>query len=239
MKSKVGFLSSLISKYGSVTVSLATLILSIAFISWFSIRQINWMQSQFNLLQEDNHTEMVEIIQRTVDDAVKDALNDRDREHNEQSLARLEMSPRINTEIKRYLLEIDCDHISVCEYHNGYQNITTSLPFCRYSITYEASRSGYRHIASDFQSMPVSPILTMCELNTVTHFKTDEVKELDDYIYYYMTHDHVKEIYLCPIMHEGRPCGVLICANFTNRNSNVEKIKQLSKDIAVALYNAQ
>lgn len=237
MSTNIGVISRLINRYGNTTVSFATLILAIVFILWFTTHQMNWMQKQFSKLQEDNHTEMVDVIQRTVDDAVNEALNDRDKRHNEQSLARLEMSPRINTEIKKYLIDIDCDHISVCEYHNGYQNITTSLPFCRYSITYEAGRSGYRHIAADFQSMPVSPILTMCELNTVTHFNTDDTRDLDDYIYYYMTHEGVKEIYLCPIMHEGKPCGVLICANFKHHNSDVDKIKQLSKDIAVFLYN--
>ena len=126
MKTKIGFLSNLISKHGSTTVSFATLIITIIFVLWFTTYQMNWMQKQFTKLQEENHVEMVEAIHRTVDESVKCALEERDREHNEQSLARLEMSPRINTELKKYLIDIDCDHISVCEYHNGYQNITTT-----------------------------------------------------------------------------------------------------------------
>ena len=235
-KTQVGFVSALVDKYGSVTVSIATLIIAIVFCLWFTTRQMNWMQRQFETAQQQTHTEMVQIIKSTVDESVTYALNERDREHNEQSMLRLENSPRVNAELKKFLVDIDCDHISICEYHNGYQNIITSLPFCRYSVTYEASRAGHRYVSSDFQSASISPILTMCEPGQVLHLSTQDVKEYDDYIYYYMNQDGVKEIYLCPIMSDGKPCGVIICANYRVRESNQEKIKQLSRDIAVYLH---
>lgn len=234
-KTQVGFVSALVDKYGSVTVSIATLIIAIVFCMWFTTRQMNWMQNQFEQVQQQNYTEIVTTIQSTVDESVRCALDERDLDHNNRAMKRIEMSPRINADLKRGLVEIGCDDLLVCEFHNGYTNIATNLPFCRYSVTYEAVRTGVTQIAQDFQSVPISPFLTMTEPGKVSYFRTSDVKEIDGYIYYFMDREKAKELYGCPIMHNGRQCGVLVAINTREHDTDQDMLKQLAEDIALYL----
>lgn len=234
-KTQVGFVSALVDKYGSVTVSIATLIIAIVFTMWFTTRQMNWMQKQFEEAQRRNYAEMVTTIETTVSEQVKNALDDRDDDHNARAMKRIQLSPRINADLKRGLIEIGCDDLMVAEYHNGYTNIATNLPFCRYSVTYEAVRSGVTAVAQDFQSISISPLLTMTEPGKVSYFKTSDVKDVDGYIYYFLERERVKELYGCPIMHNGKPCGVLVAINIREHDTDQERLKQLANDIALYL----
>ena len=234
-KTQVGFISALIDKHGPMTVSLATLIIAILFCMFFTTRQMNWMQKQFEIAQEKTYAEMVEKIETTVDESVKCALDDRDLDHNNRAMKRIQMAPRINADLKRGLVEIGCDDLMVCEYHNGYTNIATNLPFCRYSCTYEAVRSGVTAVAQDFQSISISPLLTMTEPGKVSYFKTSDVKDVDGYIYYFLNREKVKELYGVPIMHDGRPCGVLVAINIHDHNTDQEALKNLANDLALYL----
>lgn len=234
-KTQVGFVSALVDKYGSVTVSIATLIIAIIFTMWFTTRQMSWMQNQFEGMQKKTYTEMVDRMQTTVDDAVRCALDERDDDHKERAMKRIQLSPRINADLKRGLVEIGCDDLMVCEYHNGYTNIATNLPFCRYSCTYEVVRSGVTTVAQDFQSISISPLLTMTEPGKVSYFKTSDVKDVDGYIYYFLEREKVRELYGVPIMHDGRPCGVLVAINIKEHETDQEKLKELAGDIALYL----
>jgi hypothetical protein len=232
---KIGFVSALIERYGSTTVSVATLIIAIVFCMWFTTRQMNWMQSQFESAQEKNYTEIVSTIQSTVDESVRCALDERDSDHNDRAMKRIQLSPRINADLKRGLVEVGCDDLLVCEFHNGYTNIATNLPFCRYSVTYEAVRTGVAQVAQEFQSIPISPLLTMTEPGKVSYFKTSDVKDIDGYIYYFMDRERVRDLYGCPIMHNGKPCGVLVAINTKEHDTDQEKLKKLAGDIALYL----
>lgn len=232
---KIGFVSALIERYGSTTVSVATLIIAIVFCMWFTTRQMNWMQSQFESSQEKNYTEIVSTIQNTVDESVRSALDERDSDHNDRAMKRIQLSPRINADLKRGLVEIGCDDLMVCEFHNGYTNIATNLPFCRYSVTYEAVRTGVTQVSQEFQSIPISPFLTMTEPGKVSYFKTSDVKDIDGYIYYFMDREKVRDLYGCPIMHNGKQCGVLVAINTKEHETDQEKLKKLAGEIALYL----
>lgn len=234
-KTQVGFLSSLIDKYGSMTVSVATLIIAIIFCMWFTTRQMNWMQEQFENSQQKSYTEIVETIHSTVNEAVQCALEERDDDHNERAMKRIQLAPRVNADLKRGLVEVGCDDLLVCEFHNGYTNIATNLPFCRYSVTYEAVRSGFTSISQEFQSISISPFLTMTEPGKVSYFKTSDVKDIDSYVYYFMEREHVKDLYGCPITHNGKSCGVLVAINIKDHDTDQERLKELAGEIALYL----
>jgi hypothetical protein len=231
-KTQVGFVSALVDKYGSVTVSIATLIIAIVFCMWFTTRQVNWMQNQFERMQEKNNIELVETIQTTVDDAVKCALDQRDYDHNQRAMRRIAIGPRVQAEIKRGLVDIGCDDILVCEYHNGYTNIATSLPFCRYSVTYEAVRPGFTQIANDFQGLSISPLITMCEPGKVSCFTKNQIKDIDSYIYYFVEREKVRELWGCPIVYKGVQCGVVVAITIQNHNVNQDKLLELSNELS-------
>jgi hypothetical protein len=235
-KTRVGFVSALVDKYGSVTVSIATLVIAIIFCMWFTTKQMNWMQHQFEKAQERNNIEMVQLIQSTVDESVKSALDQRDEDHNERARKRISIAPRVNADLKRGLVEIGTDDIMICEYHNGYTNIATNLPFCKYSVTYEVVRPGVTQVSQEFQGMSISPLITMLEPGKVSYFTREDTKDVDSYIYYFMTREKAREMYACPIVVDGNVCGVLVCVNVKNYNTDQQKIMKLSQEISTYLH---
>ncbi len=238
-KTQVGFVSALISKYGSVTVSIATLIIAILFSLFFTTSQMRWMQKQFEAAQEKNNTELVETIQSTVDDAVKCALDQRDIDHNQRAMRRIAIGPRVQADMKRGLVDIGCDDILVCEYHNGYTNLATNLPFCRYSVTYEVVRPGFTQIANDFQSLSISPLITMCEPGKVSCFTKDDIKDIDSYIYYFVEREKVRELWACPIMYKGVQCGVVVAITIQNHTVNQDNLLKLSNELSQYLQTTE
>lgn len=233
----VGGVTRLVDKHGPVAVSIATLVIAIIFTLWFTTRQMNWMQKQFENIQQRNNTEMMDMIQTTVDESVKCALDQRDDDHNQRAMRRLSLAPRINADLKRGLVEIGTDDIIICEYHNGYTNIATNLPFCRYSATYEVVRPGITQVAQDFQSMSISPLITMCEPGKVTYFTTEDTKYVDGYIYYFMCREKAREMYACPIMINGSVCGILVCINVKRHDTDQHEIMRLSQEISTYLHS--
>ena len=238
-KTQVGFVSALISKHGPVTVSIATLIIAILFCMWFTTSQMRWMQKQFEAAQEKNNIELVETIQSTVDDAVTSALDQRDIDHNQRAMHRIAIGPRVQADMKRGLVDIGCDDILVCEYHNGNTNLATNLPFCRYSVTYEAVRPGFTQIANDFQSLSLSPLITMCEPGKVSCFTKDQIKDIDSYIYYFVEREHVRELWACPIMYKGVQCGVVVAITIREHTVNQEKLIELSNELSQYLQSTE
>jgi hypothetical protein len=228
----VGGVTRLVDKYGPMAVSIATLVIAIVFCLWFTTSQIKWMQKQV----ENRQTEIVQVIQTTVKEEVKVALDQREEEHNKNAARRIELGPRINADLKKALVEVGCDDIIVCEYHNGYTNIATNLPFCRYSVTYEAARIGFTQIAADFQSLSISPLITMLEPGKVSVFTQQDAKDLDGYIYYFMNRELVKELYACPIMYNGTPCGVVVAIVIKDHEVNQDKLVQLAKEMSTYLH---
>lgn len=228
----VGGVTRLVDKYGSTAVSIAVLIIAILFTLWFTTRQMNWMQKQFETMQEKNNIELVETIQSTVDDAVKTALDQRDHDHNQRAMRRIAIGPRVQADMKRGLVDIGCDDILVCEYHNGYTNLATNLPFCRYSVTYEVVRPGFTQIANEFQSISLSPLITMCEPGKVSRFTKNEIKDIDSYIYYFVDREKVRELWGCPIMYNGVQCGVVVAITIQNHKVNQKKLMELSNELS-------
>lgn len=228
----VGGVTRLVDRYGSTAVSIAVLIIAILFTLWFTTRQMNWMQKQFEAMQEKNNIELVETIQSTVDDAVKTALDQRDIDHNQRAMRRISIGPRVQADMKRGLVDIGCDDILVCEYHNGYTNLATNLPFCRYSVTYEAVRPGFTQIANDFQSLSISPLITMCEPGKVSCFTKNEIKDIDSYIYYFVEREHVRELWACPIVYKGVQCGVVVAITIQNHNVNQDNLLKLANELS-------
>lgn len=228
----VGGVTRLVDRYGSTAVSIAVLIIAILFTLWFTTRQMNWMQKQFEAMQEKNNIELVETIQSTVDEAVKTALDQRDKDHNQRAMRRISIGPRVQADMKRGLVDIGCDDILVCEYHNGYTNLATNLPFCRYSVTYEAVRPGFTQIANDFQSLSISPLITMCEPGKVSCFTKSQIKDIDSYIYYFVEREHVRELWACPIVYKGVQCGVVVAITIQNHNVNQDNLLKLANELS-------
>lgn len=235
----VGGMTRLVVKYGSTAVSIAVLIIAILFTLWFTTRQMNWMQKQFESMQEKNNIELVETIQTTVDEAVKTALDQRDIDHNQRAMRRIAIGPRVQADMKRGLVDIGCDDILVCEYHNGYTNLATNLPFCRYSVTYEAVRPGFTQIANDFQSLSISPLITMCEPGKVSCFTKSQIKDIDSYIYYFVEREHVRELWACPIVYKGVQCGVVVAIVIQNHTVNQDKLLELSNELSQYLQTTE
>ena len=235
----VGGVTRLVDRYGSTAVSIAVLVIAILFTLCFTTHQMNWMQRQFEKMQEKNNIELVETIQATVDDAVKCALDQRDFDHNQRAMRRISIGPRIQADMKRGLVEIGCDDLLVCEYHNGYTNIATNLPFCRYSVTYEAIRPGFTQIANDFQSISLSPLITMCEPGKVSCFTKAQIKDIDSYIYYFVDREKVRELWACPIVYKGVQCGVIVAITIQNHTVNQEKLIELANEISQYLQTTE
>lgn len=228
----VGGVTRLVDRYGSTAVSIAVLIIAILFTLWFTTHQMNWMQKQFEKMQEKNNIELVETIQTTVDDAVKCALDQRDFDHNQRAMRRIEIGPRVQADMKRGLVDIGCDDILVCEYHNGYTNLATNLPFCRYSVTYETVRPGFTQIANDFQSLSISPLITMCEPGKVSCFTKDQIKDIDSYIYYFVEREKVRELWACPIVYKGVQCGVVVAITIKDHTVNQDNLLKLANELS-------
>lgn len=221
-----------IRENGKETILFLMLVFTFTFTMYMSYTHNQQLESYYeNTIREydkEMHDKLYDIL-----DEYETSKQDR---HSELYMRRMEFSPQINAELRQYLNIINTDHIVVAEYHNGYTSISTMIPFCKYSVTYETHRPSYNNVSTMFQSMNVTPLLYTADMSTVTSYTTDEIRDYDEFLYMYFNSVGIKRIYYRTISFAGHPCGFIVCANYSlDKISNESEIAKLAKQMEAYL----
>lgn len=220
-----------IQKHGHTTILSLIILFLIGYSMYTNDRFVRQSAEHFEYFKEreqkyneDMYNKMYELLMKYD--------SDKQDEHEKLYTRRMEISPQINAELRQYLAKINTDHIVVAEYHNGYTSISTSIPFCKYSITYESHDLSHSSVQSMFQAVNISPLLYTADLNTVTSYKTSEIEKLDEFLYTYFKVLGIEKIYYKTLTFEGKACGFVVCANYdSEKNCDLEEIIRLSKGL--------
>ena len=121
----------LINKYGLKKIFQALLLIVACFISFLFI----------DAIREEN--------------IIKSIITTNDELHNEASLVRKEIDPKINKTLTRMLYSMDADRVGVLEMHNGKEN-PTSLPFLYCDMTYEETKENINYVSEEYENLNMS-----------------------------------------------------------------------------------
>lgn len=217
---------------GKETILFLMLVFTFTFTMYMSYTHNQQLESYYEntIRKYDNemHDKLYDIL-----DEYETSKQDR---HSELYMRRMEFSPQINAELRQYLDVINTDHIVVAEYHNGYTSISTMIPFCKYSVTYETHRPSYKNVGMTFQSMRVTPLLYTADMTSVSSYTTEEIRDYDEFLYMYFTSIGIKRIYYRTISFAGNPCGFIVCANYSlDKVSNEGELNKLAKQMEAYL----
>lgn len=220
-----------IQKHGHTTILSLIILFLIGYSMYTNDRFVRQSAEQFEYFKERDARSQEVIYEKMYELLMKyDA--DKQNEHEKLYTRRMEYSPQINAELRQYLPKINTDHIVVAEYHNGYTSISTSIPFCKYSITYESHDLHHSSVQSMFQSVNISPLLYTADLNTVTSYRTNEIDKLDEFLYTYFKVLGIERIYYKTLTFEGKACGFVVCANYDSEKiCDIDEIIHLSKEL--------
>lgn len=221
-----------IRENGKETILFLMLVFTFAYTMYMSYKHNQQLESYYeNVI----HTHDAEVYEKLYDILEEHETTKQDR-HSELYMRRMEYSPQINAELRQYLDIINTDHIVVAEYHNGYTSISTMIPFCKYSITYETHKPSYNNVSTMFQSTNITPLLYTADMSTVTTYTTEEIQDYDEFLYMYFKTVGIERIYYRTISFAGNPCGFIVCANYSlDKISNENEIVKLAKEMETYL----
>jgi len=81
----------------------------------------------------------------------KASVNEIKKTHDELITRRMKVSPKIYDILKDLLIDLDADRVSVCEMHNGTNNLS-GLPFLFADMAYEVDAHGVEDISDEYKN---------------------------------------------------------------------------------------
>lgn len=126
--------------------------------------------------------------------------------------------------MNEFLNKIDCDYMFLIEYHNGSENITTGIQFCRFNISVEVMRDKFSYIPIEkFNDDMVTryDILLSNELNKnrVCVYSKNEFNKVDKYLAHQLNFIDAQSYAIANLKDEdGIIFGSLLCVT-TKENS--------------------
>lgn len=168
-----------------------------------------------------------------------------DRGHDVRMMHGIKKGPLVQSELRKKLPEIQCDHIFVAEFHNGTKSIT-GIPYVKLDIIFE-------HITPKFhandclltrlyeneyvQTHDQLPGL-LFQNNTII-YTIDEISEIDEQLYLRMKSRNINVIALSLFYNKkNRPAGFVGCFNFESNKNNIktDELIKCTKEIE-NIYN--
>lgn len=161
-----------------------------------------------------------------------------DQQHLSNFSFRMSNNPVVKKLLNEYRKTLDCDQIIICEYHNGFSNISTSIPFCKFSCTYEVVSDPSCQMSDFFQGINISNynsiddmVSNMYLIKNIEYFKNN-----DNNLYIYLKNKGVKMVGMCEIGYVSHR-GFIIVLNYSNKSIDVNKLLNLSREIDSLLVN--
>ena len=183
--------------------------------------------------QQDNYKTILE-------QTIRQVHTSENQEHLENFNARMKNNSLIKNVISSYKKEMNCDQIIICEYHNGFTNISTGVPFCKFSCTYEVVDNVEHQITDFFQGINISNYSSIDEMiNNVYLIKNIEYfKEHDNNLYVYLKNKGVKQVGMCEVDYT-KHTGFVAVLNYSEKSINPALLLNLSRDIDKLLKNCK
>jgi hypothetical protein len=87
-----------------------------------------------------------QIVPQTVEQSIDESYEKKELNHQEMLIHSNDMYSEVKQKLRTTLKDLGCQYIYLIEYHNGSENIATSIPFRKFDVTIDICESGVPYI---------------------------------------------------------------------------------------------
>lgn len=176
-----------------------------------------------------------DILPLLIQQAVKEAHDNANEEHSKRFETRNKRAPEINRLIEGARTSFGADNIIIFEYHNGYTNINTGVPFGKFSATYESFGENAHPRSLDFQNCNISsvPVVNSLQDHAYIEMSIEELHKHDRMLHYYLSDIGVKTVVIAEIAQLGKQVGfVSILFKDSSKRPNPGSVIKLTNNLS-------
>ncbi len=217
---KVGQLYKELGKVGFIICIISVLFLGAGYLFY---NMLNQMMTQNQMVLETFIKNQLENTQKEQTDS-----------HRKKFINQLNVIPSVTMTLENFCQVTNSDHVIIAEYHNSVENITTMVPFCKFTSTYEIiNKDGVRPLRNVFQNVNISNYKSIYRLvhRYYESYTIDELEKIDKLLYYQMKEQGAKNVVLCSLEHNQIPWGFVIIIQYTNKKVDVNQVMSLTNEI--------
>ena len=134
-------------------------------------------------IKDKNNNKLVESVVNTLETTRKQNINKQIKEHNNLIEKRFYASPIIRSELKDLIIKLGATRASICEMHNGTNNLA-GIPFLYLDMTYEEISPKVDYVIDNFKNFNLAkyPFITSHIKDMYWSGSIDDLKKEDPYL---------------------------------------------------------
>lgn len=180
------------------------------------------------------------------EEVITTVLDERDETKKEQHKASFNEARQRYTEAKKilktYLEPTRSDYIFYIEYHNGTENVSSGVPFCKFDVTLEVANLEKQYVPLNKFKDDIVSRYDILELNydsDVHLYKIEQIKTLDRYLYYQLQYIDATNVAMINLFHGGYDeiMGTLMFVSVSGNTLVNNKIYKCARDMENVFKN--
>lgn len=182
----------------------------------------------YNMLEN-----MMKQNQLVLETYIKNAQKEETVKHQRKFMKQLNAIPSMTLLLENFAQAADVDHIVISEYHNSIENITTLVPFCKFTSTYEIMNGEWKPMRNEFQNANISNYKSIAQLvhRYYEAYDIEQLKSKDKLLYYQLAEHNAKKVVLCSLEYNNVPWGFIIIIQYSNKYIDVNSVLTLTNEI--------
>ena len=180
------------------------------------------------------------------EEVITTVLDERDETKKEQHKASFNEARQRYTDAKKilktYLEPTRSDYIFYIEYHNGTENVSSEVPFCKFDVTLEVANLEKQYVPLNKFKDDIVSRYDILELNydSDAHLYTiEQIKTLDRYFYYQLQYIDATNVAMVNLFNGGYDeiMGTLIFVSVNGNTLVSNKIYKCARDMENVFKN--
>ena len=162
--------------------------------------------------------------------------NTKTEQHEDAIVKRIKSDGEIRLILERLLNEAEAGRSWLIEFHNGTSNVGSGLPFLFGSMRLEATKEGIIGVEEEYSDFSLSryPLLSKVLQDGFFYGNIEDIKPLDQKLYYKMKSNDVTEVALLAIYKGNSPLGI-VGLTYCNTPMEAQKVGKLIRKAGIQI----
>lgn len=162
--------------------------------------------------------------------------NTKTEQHEDAIAKRIKSDAEIRLILERLLNNSDAGRSWLIEFHNGSSNVGSGLPFLFGSMRLEATKEGILGVEEEYTDFSLSryPLLSRVLEDGFFYGNIEEIKPLDQKLYFKMKSNNVTEVALLAIYKGNSPLGI-VGLTYCNTPMEAQKVGMLIRKAGIQI----
>lgn len=162
--------------------------------------------------------------------------NTKTEQHEDAIVKRIKSDGEIRLILEHLLNEAEAGRSWLIEFHNGTSNVGSGLPFLFGSMRLEATKEGILGVEEEYSDFSLSryPLLSKVLQDGFFYGNIEDIKPLDQKLYYKMKSNNVTEVALLAIYKGNSPLGI-VGLTYCNTPMEAQKVGMLIRKAGIQI----